>query len=112
VSNFYGNLDRVLAEADLARAVAVTADSGLLGFYKPDPRIFATSLSQLGVHPQDAVMVGDSIRKDCAPARALGMTTVWLRHREFNGLESASSEPVDFTIDSLEELIDFGWLAG
>ena len=111
VSNFYGNLDRVLAEADLARSVTVIADSGRLGFYKPDPRIFAASLAQLGVHPQDTVMVGDSIRKDCAPARALGMTAVWLRHREFSGREAVPSDPVDFTIDSLEELKDFGWLA-
>jgi FMN phosphatase YigB (HAD superfamily) len=112
VSNFYGNLDRVIAEADLARSITVIADSGRLGFYKPDPRIFAAALAQLGVHPHDAVMVGDSIRKDCAPARAMGMATVWLRHRELSGREAAPSDPVDFTIDSLEELKDFEWLVG
>jgi len=112
VSNFYGNLDRVIADADLARSITVIADSGRLGFYKPDPRIFAAALAQLGMHPRDAVMVGDSIRKDCAPARAMGMATVWLRHRELSGREAAPSAPADFTIDSLEELKDFGWLAG
>jgi putative hydrolase of the HAD superfamily len=112
VSNFYGNLDRVLAEADLAPSITAIADSGRLGFYKPDPRIFAATLAQLGVHPHDAVMVGDSIRKDCAPARAMGMATVWLRHHEFSRRAAAPSAPVDFTIDSLEELKDFGWFAG
>jgi HAD superfamily hydrolase (TIGR01509 family) len=112
VSNFYGNLDRVIAEADLARSITVIADSGRLGIYKPDPRIFAASLAKLGVHPHDAVMVGDSIKKDCAPARAMGMATVWLRHRELRGCEAAPSDPVDFTIDNLEELKDFEWLAG
>jgi HAD superfamily hydrolase (TIGR01509 family) len=112
VSNFYGNLDRVIAEAGLAGAVSVITDSGVLGFYKPDPRIFAASLAQLGVRPHEAVMVGDSMKKDCAPARAMGMTTVWLRHGEFNGREAAPSDPVDFTIDSLEALKDFGWLTG
>jgi HAD superfamily hydrolase (TIGR01509 family) len=111
VSNFYGNLDRVIAEADLA-PIAAIADSGRLGFYKPDRRIFAASLAQLGVHPRDAVMVGDSIRKDCAPARAMGMVTVWLRHREFGATEVAPLDQVDFTIDRLEELKDFEWLAG
>jgi len=110
VSNFYGNLDHVLAEADLARSVTLIADSGLLGFYKPDPRIFAASLAQLDVHPHDTVMVGDSINKDCAPAQAMGLTTIWLRHREFSGPEAAP-HLVDFTIESLEELKDFGWLA-
>jgi putative hydrolase of the HAD superfamily len=96
----------------LARAVTATADSGLLGFYKPDPRIFTASLAQLEVQPHHAVMVGDSISKDCAPAHALGMTTVWLRHREFNGHRAPSLPAPDFTIDQLDELKDFGWLAG
>jgi FMN phosphatase YigB (HAD superfamily) len=110
VSNFYGNLDRVIAEADLARSIAVIADSGRLGFYKPDSRIFATTLDQLGAQPHEAVMVGDSIEKDCAPARAMGMTAVWLRHREFSRREATLTDPVDFTIDKLEELKGFAWL--
>ena len=110
VSNFYGNLDRVIAEADLARSIAVIADSGRLGFSKPDFRIFAAALDQLGVHPHEAVMVGDSIEKDCAPAQAMGMTAVWLRHREFSRREATLKDPVDFTIDKLEELKDFAWL--
>ncbi len=111
VSNFYGNLDRILAEAGLARSVHVVADSSRIGFYKPDPRIFAAALANLGIHPHDAVMVGDSIEKDCAPARAMGMATIWLRHREFLGREVRAADPVDFTIDSLEELKDFAWLS-
>ena len=111
VSNFYGNLERVVAEAGFAPSITLTADSGLLGCYKPDPRIFTISISKLGVEPQDVVIVGDSIAKDCAPARELGMKTVWLRHHELNGLV-APSELVDFTIDYLEQLKDFRWLAG
>jgi FMN phosphatase YigB (HAD superfamily) len=110
VSNFYGNLDRVVTEAGFGPSVSVTADSGLLGLYKPDPRIFAISLSKLGVEPQDAMMVGDSILKDCAPAHELGMKTVWLRHCEFNR-SVAPSELVDFTIDSLEQMKAVRWLA-
>jgi FMN phosphatase YigB (HAD superfamily) len=103
VSNFYGNLDRVLAQADLADAVDSIADSSRLGIYKPDPRIFAAALSSLGVDPRDAVMVGDSIEKDCLPARTMGMTTVWLRHREFRD-RAVPPHAVDFTIDELEGL--------
>jgi hypothetical protein len=40
------------------------------------------------------------------------MTTVWLRHREFNGHRAPSLLAPDFTIDQLDELKDFGWLAG
>jgi putative hydrolase of the HAD superfamily len=112
VSNFYGNLDRVISDADLARAVSMTADSGRLGWYKPDPRIFAASLARLEVYPHDSVMVGDSLRNDCAPARAMGMATIWLRHSQFSEHNAAPPDPVDFTIDSLEELYGFTWLAG
>jgi HAD superfamily hydrolase (TIGR01549 family) len=112
VSNFYGNLHRVLAEAGLARSITTITDSGRLGFYKPDPRIFAASLAQLGVRPHEAVMVGDSLTKDCAPARAIGIAAVWLRHREFSRNQAAPSDSADFTIDGLEELKDFRWLAG
>jgi HAD superfamily hydrolase (TIGR01509 family) len=112
VSNFYGNLDRVLAEADLASSITTVADSGRLGFYKPDPRLFAVTLNQMGVHPRQAVMVGDSIRNDCVPARAMGLVTVWLRHHESGGREAACLDAVDFTIDSLNELKGFRWLTG
>jgi putative hydrolase of the HAD superfamily len=110
VSNFYGNLDRVVAEADLASSISALSDSGRLGCYKPDPRIFTASLTQLGIHPGKALMVGDSIKKDCAPARALGMTTAWLRHPRSSGAELTLPDSADFTIDSLEELKDFAWL--
>jgi putative hydrolase of the HAD superfamily len=112
VSNFYGNLDRVLAEAGLAHSIAMIADSGRLGLYKPDPRIFRASLAQLGVLPDEAVMVGDSLTKDCMPARAMGMVAVCLRHCEFSGHAAVPSDSAHFTIDGLEELKDFGWLAG
>jgi putative hydrolase of the HAD superfamily len=110
VSNFYGNLGRVLSEARLASSVQVVTDSSQVGFYKPDARIFATTLANLGVAPHQALMVGDSIDKDCAPAHAMGLTTVWLRHREFQARSAGAMDPIDFTIDRLEELNNLTWL--
>jgi FMN phosphatase YigB (HAD superfamily) len=108
VSNFYGNLERILAEAELSSAIDTVADSGRLGFYKPDSRLFGVALANLGVSADRAVMVGDSLAKDCVPAHAMGMRTVWLRHGE----SSRESCPgvVDFTIDRLEGLRECTWL--
>ncbi len=39
VSNFYGNLDRILEEARLDRFFAAVADSSRVGIFKPDVRI-------------------------------------------------------------------------
>jgi FMN phosphatase YigB (HAD superfamily) len=109
VSNFYGNLDRVIADAGMAEVVGVVADSGRLGIYKPDTGIFTTALGQLGVSADDAAMVGDSLDKDCAPARLLGMKTVWLRHRDGYENEERPGDLADFTIDSLAELEHLEW---
>jgi FMN phosphatase YigB (HAD superfamily) len=112
VSNFYGNLASVLAEAGIAGSVQVMADSSRMALWKPDPGIFLKTLAQLGVEAHEVVMVGDSIRKDCVPARRLGMATVWLRHQEFVDRKLADMDAVNFTIDSLEELDDIKWLKG
>jgi len=108
VSNFYGNLDRVLAEAGIAVMLDTVVDSTCLGIYKPDERIFETALKALEVAPADALMVGDSLEKDCAPARRLGMRTAWLRHSE-TATRHPNSQLADFTLDSLEGLENLEW---
>ena len=79
VSNFYGNLQAVLDEAGLAPSISVAVDSTLAGCKKPDPRIFQAALDVLGAAPAQAVFVGDSLRRDMAGARGMGMRHVWLR---------------------------------
>jgi putative hydrolase of the HAD superfamily len=103
VSNFYGNLARILDDAGYSELVAVIADSGRLGIYKPDPEIYLAALATLAVPATEAMMVGDSLDKDCAPARRLGMRTVWLRHHEAPP-DSRARIHADFTITALEEL--------
>jgi putative hydrolase of the HAD superfamily len=78
VSNFTGNLDRCLAELDLLRFFAVTADSLVVGWSKPDPRLFLHALGALGAGPATAWMVGDNFEADVRPAAALGLAACWL----------------------------------
>ncbi len=110
VSNFYGNLENILVEADLARFFGAVADSSRVGIFKPDPGLFVNALERLGATPGDTAMVGDSLSKDCVPAHQLGITTVWLRHRDFTseGMD-ATGEKADFTIDSLAGLEHLKW---
>lgn len=46
---------------------------------KPDPAFFHALLSEADCRPAEAVMVGDRIDNDIAPAKAVGMATVWVR---------------------------------
>ena len=49
--------------------------SGRLGIRKPDPRIYAHAVEQLGVSAEECVFV-DDLGGNLKPARALGMTTI------------------------------------
>ena len=80
VSNFTGNLQPCLDELGLARLFAAVSDSAVVGWAKPDPRIFEHTLVALRA-PADrggAWMVGDNFEADIRPAAALGMRTCWL----------------------------------
>jgi putative hydrolase of the HAD superfamily len=79
VSNFTPNLDLILAETGLAPLFDRVVCSATAGCRKPEPAIFQLALDALGVAPRAAAMVGDSLASDIAPAKALGLTTVWIR---------------------------------
>ncbi|GJM90333.1 hypothetical protein PR202_ga06601 [Eleusine coracana subsp. coracana] len=53
--------------------------SGMVGVEKPDPRIYEMALEAAGgVAPEEALHIGDSMRKDYAPARSVGMHALLL----------------------------------
>ena len=106
VSNFYGNLDRILAEAKLDRFFAAVADSSRVGIFKPELGIFETALRKMRCAPESAAMIGDSLAKDCAPAHTLGMRTVWLRSEPRAGEDSGAA---DVIIRSIDEVAQIQW---
>ncbi len=85
VSNFYGNLATVCQEAGLSPFLTVIVDSTQAGCSKPDPRIFRAALTALQIAPAQAVFVGDSLPRDMAGARGIGMPHIWLRPEEAQG---------------------------
>ena len=78
VSNFYGNLARVCDDAGIRPLFSVLVDSTQVGCTKPEPRIFRHALEALGLGPAAATFVGDSLPRDMAGARAVGMRHIWL----------------------------------
>jgi HAD superfamily hydrolase (TIGR01509 family) len=78
VSNGFDPPDLVRAELSrlgVAQLLDVIVMSGDVGARKPDPAIFRYALERLGVEPEHALMVGDSVPNDIAGAKALGMRT-------------------------------------
>jgi FMN phosphatase YigB (HAD superfamily) len=89
----------------LDRAFDVWGVSDDVGLEKPDPRLFAHTLSVAGTEPALSVMVGDRLDYDVRPAASLGMRTVWVLRGE------APDEPTpeqlaeaDASIRALDEL--------
>ncbi len=81
VSNSYGNMPALLAEADLA-PFAVVVDSALDAVAKPDPAIYELAATRLALAPTRILHVGDSWERDVIPAHATGMHTAWLARPE------------------------------
>jgi putative hydrolase of the HAD superfamily len=77
VSNSYGNMPALLAEAKLA-PFEVVVDSALVGLRKPDPAIYTLAARRLDLPAAAIVHVGDSWERDVVPARAAGMHAAWL----------------------------------
>lgn len=73
--------ERILAESRLAASFQAIVISETIGLRKPAGEIFAAVLASLGVAPEEALHVGDSLRADVAGAAAHGMRTAWLTRR-------------------------------
>lgn len=56
------------------RHMAISID---LGIRKPNPAIFLHVLRAFDIPPQEAAMVGDSLRSDILGAQLLGLFTIW-----------------------------------
>jgi HAD superfamily hydrolase (TIGR01509 family) len=72
VSNSEGMLERLFEELGVLRHFDLVVDSALVGFEKPDPRIFRVAFDRFGVGPERALHLGDVFATDILGARAAG----------------------------------------
>jgi HAD superfamily hydrolase (TIGR01549 family) len=99
---------------DYFEVLSISCD---VGYMKPHPSIFEHALDALELTPQEAVMVGDSLRADVGGAQALGMTAVWRRNRvdepteddvasERGGDDEPGELRPDFVVDNLWQITE------
>jgi HAD superfamily hydrolase (TIGR01549 family) len=88
VSNTGRDLDAFVAHHHLDVDAAI--GSAAFGRTKPHPAIFRAVLERIGVEPEDAAMVGDSIEDDVDGAHAAGIERAFLLDRDgrFPGAEN------------------------
>ncbi|MFH1724668.1 MAG: HAD family hydrolase [Elusimicrobiota bacterium] len=105
VSNFYGNLDSILAAEGLADLFGAVADSERVGAMKPDAKIFLHATRGLGVEPAESLMVGDSVPRDMKGAEGLGMPHAWVAGGRDASETCCAAAPVLRTLSDLEPLL-------
>lgn len=98
---------RVLARLGLAEAFEAVYDIHATGYLpKPDERAYAGLLAAHGIDPKRALFVEDTAR-NLRPAKALGMTTVWVNNGSERGAHEADPSYIDYEIaDTGEWLSD------
>lgn len=104
VSNFYGNVGRILDDAGFSAMLTVVADSHRVGSSKPDPQIYRWAVERLGVPAAEVMHVGDSYERDVLPSREAGLRTAWLLGAR--SLQPKGPQP-DLTLRSLDELLAY-----
>jgi 2-haloalkanoic acid dehalogenase type II len=89
----------------------VTAEE--VGAYKPNPRMFKRALAvaaKMGIKKDEVLHVAQSLYHDVVPAKALGLTTVWVDRRSGKpgGASPAPAGNVvpHLRVASLRELVD------
>jgi len=98
VSNSDGTVEQSLREAGLRSYFSVVVDSTLVGFAKPDRRIFEHALRESGAERNHTLHVGDLYHADVKGARGAG-------------LHAALLDPFDdWDVNDCERLRDIGAL--
>ncbi len=87
-----------IAQAGLDGYFDVIVIACEVGSYKPASHIFWRALAQLGVAPEDALYIGDSITHDIAGAKAAGMQAALLSPTP------KSAPAADYSVSSIAEL--------
>jgi len=107
IANQNFGTEQRLKNWDLHHFFEVIAASAELGMAKPDPAIYEWALKQADCRPQDAVMVGDRMDNDIAPANRLGIHTARLKRGLGAYHEPQSDDEVaEYTVSTLADLLD------
>ena len=73
-----------------------------IGFEKPDSRFFSKCLHRTHFHPEEVLMVGDSLQADIAGGAKSGLKTCWLNRKK---KPNPSGMIPDYEIRGLPELL-------
>jgi len=108
VSNAHGQIEQTLANLCICQVgagagvpVSIVTDSHVIGYAKPDPRIFGDAIAALGLAPERIAYVGDSYVNDVGGARDAGLVPLL-----FDPFDDHADYDCE-RLHSLHQLLDF-----
>jgi putative hydrolase of the HAD superfamily len=104
------NQRRQLERLEVAPLLDDILVSREVGLHKPDPALVGLALARSGTEASRAVFVGDRPLWDLAPAKAVGLQTVFLRSERYAHELAASPGCADAVVADHQALRD--WLQG
>ncbi|MBA4384372.1 MAG: hypothetical protein C0410_06525 [Anaerolinea sp.] len=101
------DLNRLIDNHQLRQYFEIVVISAEEGIRKPDPRIFSKTLKKLGVKPENAIMVGDTLPADVLGAQNSGVKSVWITRRANRPENNDVLESIqpDYAISDLSSLV-------
>ena len=103
VSNFYGNIEAILRDFELAAYFDAVIESAVVGVRKPDPEIYRLGVKATGCEATEVTVIGDSYDKDIVPATTIGCRTIWLRGEGWSG--DTAGDLATYEITALPEVL-------
>ena len=103
VSNWDSHLPALLGDLGLRRRFREISVSAIEQTGKPQPQIFQRTCERLGVAPQEALHVGDSLSEDYEGAREAGLAALLLDRQE-------KQAAIPDRIRTLEQIVP--WIEG
>ncbi len=99
VSNFYGNLHKVLQTYGIISYFSDIIESAVVGVRKPDSAIWQLGVEAAQISAENCIAVGDSFGKDIQPAQSIGCQTIWFKGKEWEDKSYDESLPTHIITD-------------
>ncbi|MDD1677818.1 MAG: HAD family hydrolase [Methanomicrobiales archaeon] len=101
-----GNALLRLKKLDLDQYFDCVITTDMTGCKKPAPEPFMLALKMLGTRPEETLVIGDSIRRDIAPGKHLGMITAHAAYGDRN-VPAPDPSVADVVLHSVRDIADF-----
>jgi putative hydrolase of the HAD superfamily len=100
------NAEKRMGKAGISGFFECVVTPESTGTWKPSPEPFLHALAALRVPAGEGLAVGDSPRRDIAPARAIGLTTVYAAYGDRFSATRQEETPAHHTIHRPLDLLD------